>query len=107
MYEGFELVEEDIDFIVVDKEKQVKPHTKPTKIIHHDYEKLLHRNKIMTTQLTNMVYALDNAGITGNNRELWLAAANCVIKCMSDVIIEGEKMLTTNASSTAITTDKP
>lgn len=96
MYEGFELVEEDIDFVVIVKEKEKeKEKEKPAdKVIHYDYEKLLHHNKIMTTQLTKMVYALDNAKITGNNRELWLAAANCVIKCMADVIIEGEKMLT-------------
>lgn len=90
MYEGFELVEEEvIDFVVINKEKPVQP--KP--IIHHDYEKLLHRNKIMTTQLTNIVNELDKAGVAGNNRDLWLAAANCVIKCMVDVICEGEKML--------------
>lgn len=90
MYEGFELVEEEvIDFVVINKEKPAQP--KP--IIHNDYEKLLHRNKIMTTQLTNIVNELDKAGIRGNNRDLWLAAANCVIKCMSDVICEGEKML--------------
>jgi hypothetical protein len=90
MYEGFELVEEEvIDFVVINKEKpaQLKP------IIHHDYEKLLHRNKIMTTQLTKIVNDLDKAGVAGNNRDLWLAAANCVIKCMVDVICEGEKML--------------
>jgi len=90
MYEGFELVEEEvIDFVVINKEKPMP--SKP--IIHHDYEKLLHRNKIMTKQLTNIVNELDKAGVAGNNRDLWLAAANCVIKCMVDVICEGEKML--------------
>jgi hypothetical protein len=93
MYEGFELVEEEvIDFVVINKEKPVTT-TPPKPIIHHDYEKLLHRNKIMTTQLTNIVNELDKAGVAGNNRDLWLAAANCVIKCMVDVICEGEKML--------------
>ncbi len=91
MYEGFELVEEEvIDFVVINNKEKPAP---PKPIIHHDYEKLLHRNKIMTTQLTNIVNELDKAGVAGNNRDLWLAAANCVIKCMVDVICEGEKML--------------
>ena len=94
MYEGFELVEEEvIDFVVINNKEKPVTTTPPKPIIHHDYEKLLHRNKIMTTQLTNIVNELDKAGVAGNNRDLWLAAANCVIKCMVDVICEGEKML--------------
>jgi hypothetical protein len=96
MFEGFELVEEEHDYVVVDKEQSrntivVSPQQKP--IIHCDYVKLLHQNKIITSRLVKIVYALEKKGVTGNSRELWLAAANCVIKCMADVIDEGEKLL--------------
>lgn len=96
MFEGFELVEEEHDYIVVDKEQKmqtivVPPGKKP--VLHDDYEKLLHQNKVVSAGLKKMVYSLEKAGVTGNNRDLWLAAANCVIKCMSDVIIEGEKLI--------------
>jgi hypothetical protein len=100
MFEEFELIEEDNDYVVVEKDqpgykRQIMPE-KPS-ILHDDYEKLLHKNKIVSTQLKKMVYSLEKAGVTGNNRDLWLAAANCVIKCMSDVIVEGEKLITENA----------
>jgi hypothetical protein len=102
MFEGFEIVEEDNDYVVVDKEQKretiVVPFEKKP-AIHHDYEKLLHQNKIVSTQLKKMVYSLEQAGITGNNRDLWLAAANCVIKCMSDVIVEGEKLIRSTEKS--------
>jgi hypothetical protein len=96
MFEGFELVEEEHDYIVVDKEQKIQTivvHSEKKPVLHHDYEQLLHQNKVVSTQLKKMVYSLEKAGVTGNNRDLWLAAANCVIKCMSDVIIEGEKLI--------------
>jgi hypothetical protein len=97
MFEGFELVEEEHDYIVVDKEHAHRQtlviHSQKQPTIHKDYEKLLYQNKIVTNQLTKMVHSLEKSGVSGNNRDLWLAAANCVIKCMADVIIEGEKMI--------------
>lgn len=96
MFEGFELVEEEHDYVIVDKDQQGKRPTiiVPSEKLHHEYEQLLHQNKIVSTQLKNMVYSLEKSKITGNNRELWISAAKCVIKCMSDVIIEGEKLIT-------------
>ncbi len=102
MFEGFEIVEEDNDYVVVDKEQKRQTIVVPSEkrqTLHHDYEKLLHQNKIVSTQLKKMVYSLEQVGITGNNRDLWLAAANCVIKCMSDVIVEGEKLIKTTEKS--------
>ena len=94
MFEGFEIVEEEHDFVIVNKEQQTKRMIVVQKSnLQNDFENLLHKNKIITTQLTNIVYSMEKAGITGNDRELWLAAANCVIKCMKDVIIEGEKLI--------------
>jgi hypothetical protein len=97
MFEDFELVEEDHDYIIVDKEHATRQtlaiHAEKRPTIHRDYELLLHQNKIISNQLTKMVYSLEKAGVTGNNRDLWVAAANCVIKCMADVIIEGEKLI--------------
>jgi hypothetical protein len=101
MFEGFELVDEEHDYILVDKEQAniVRPAlvNSSEKIhLHKDYEMLLHQNKLIGCQLSRMVYSLEKAGVTGNNRDLWLAAANCVIKCMADVIIEGEKLIKNN-----------
>ena len=98
MFEGFEIVEEENDYIVVDKDQPGytrKTIVIPEKIVtlNYDYEKLLYQNKIVTNQLTKMVHSLEQAGVSGNNRDLWLAAAKCVIKCMADVIIEGEKLI--------------
>lgn len=110
MFEGFEIIEEEHDYIVVDNEHTNNRPTlvipsKKTPTIHKDYEMLLHKNKIITTQLRNMVYSLEKAGVTGNNRDLWLAAANCVIKCMADVIIEGEKLIKNGDVSIKIDAD--
>jgi hypothetical protein len=103
MFEGFELVEEDSDYVVVNKEDKrttlIIPSEKHPPRLHHDYEKLLHQNKIVSTQLKKMVHSLEQAGVTGNNRDLWLAAANCVIKCMSDVIVEGDKLIRSTEKS--------
>ncbi len=95
MFEGFELVEEENDFIVVDKDQSgiARKPVEKTVILHPNYEKLLYQNKIVSNQLIKMVHSLEVAGVSGNNRDLWLAAANCVIKCMADVIVEGEKMI--------------
>jgi hypothetical protein len=94
-FEGFELVEEEQDYIVVDKDQPgyKRRIPSPTSTLHPDYEKLLHQNKIVSAQLKKMVYSLEKSGLSGNNRDLWLAAANCVIKCMADVIVEGEKLM--------------
>jgi hypothetical protein len=103
MFEGFELVEEEHDYIIVDKEHANRSSliipSEKRQTLHHDYEKLLHQNKIVSTQLKKMVYSLEQAGVTGNNRDLWLAAANCVIKCMSDVIVEGDKLIRSTEKS--------
>lgn len=92
-FEGFELVE-DNDYVVVDKEQtECKEQIQPP-ILHDDYVKLLRQNKIVSVQLKKTVHSLEKSGLSGNNRDLWLAAANCVIKCMADVIVEGEKLIT-------------
>jgi hypothetical protein len=92
-FEGFELVEEEHDYIVVDKDQSGHKRHIQTPILHADYEKLLHQHKIVSTQLNKMVYSLEKSGLSGNNRDLWLDAANSVIKCMADVILEGEKLV--------------
>lgn len=88
--------EDEDDYVVVDKEHTyVRPKQRETlPILYHDYELLLHEHKIVSGELSNLVCAFQRAGITGNNRDLWLAAANCVITCMKDVIAEGEKLIT-------------
>jgi len=86
--EGFEIVEEELDFVVVDKEIK----------LGLEYKRLLNSNAAVSQDLTKMVHSLQKANISGNNRDLWLAAANCVVKCMADVITEGEKLLTTAKS---------
>jgi len=89
------------DYVVVDKQQVVRPKLAPPAaaeklpILHHEYETLLYENKNVSNQLTKMVYSLEQAKVSGNNRDLWLAAANCVIKCMADVISEGEKLIET------------
>jgi len=99
-FEGFELVEEEHDYIVVDKDQPGRKQqtlvisSDPPTVLHYDYEQLLYKNRIVSTQLKKIVYSLEKEGVRGNNRDLWVAAANCVIKCMTDVIIEGEKLLT-------------
>ena len=94
MFEGFELVEDEQDYVIVDKE-QSERYRQPSIIkLNSDYEQLLNENNVAATKLKKMVYSLEKAGVSGNNRDLWLAAANCVIKCMLDVIIEGEKLIT-------------
>lgn len=102
MFEGFELVEEEHDYVVVDKESAdritlvIPSEKRPT--LHEDYEKLIHQNKIINAQLTKLVYSLEKEGVTGNKRDLWLAAAKCIVKCMADVIIEGNKLITEKSS---------
>lgn len=93
-FEGFEVVDEDNDYVVVDKDQPGYKRQIVTQTLHYDYEQLLHQHRTVSTQLKKMVYSLEKAGVGGNNRDLWLAAANCVIKCMADVIVEGEKLIT-------------
>jgi hypothetical protein len=100
MYKGFEIVEEEIDFVIVEKDQQpivrVPISTKKeVDVKDPDYKKILNCNKIATAKLTKIINKLETEGLSGHKRELWIAAANCVIKCMSDVIEEGEKMLAT------------
>jgi hypothetical protein len=87
--EGFEIIEEELDFVMVDKETKLS----------NEYKRLLSNNASVSNGLVKMVHSLQKAEISGNNRDLWLAAANCVIKCMADVILEGEKLLVTATSS--------
>lgn len=97
MFEGFELVEEEQDYVVVDKEQSDRNRQTvviPSIKLNSDYEKLLHQNSVVATKLRKMVYSFEKEGVSGNNLDLWLAAANCVIKCMDDVIVEGEKLIT-------------
>lgn len=94
MFEGFELVEDEQDYVIVDKEQSERNRQPSIIKLNSDYERLLHENNVAATKLKKMVYSLEKAGVSGNNRDLWLAAANCVIKCMLDVIIEGEKLIT-------------
>lgn len=94
MFEGFELVEDEQDYVVVDKEQSERNRQPSIIKLNSDYERLLYENNFVATKLKKMVYSLEKARVSGNNRDLWLAAANCVIKCMADVIIEGEKLIT-------------
>jgi hypothetical protein len=97
MFAGFDIYEEDPEYVIVDKE-QNGHHNRHTVVLpsiklNNEYEKLLHQNKIIATQLEKMVYSLEKAGVSGHKRNLWLDAANCLIKCMADLIEKGDELI--------------
>lgn len=103
--DGFELLDLENDFIVLDyniTNQHVDEITNVNKrddtITIDNYVSLQHKIKIIDTQMRKLLIKLEKSSnkIDMNKHELWLNATNSVIKCIANVIEKGNSLVIDN-----------